>query len=121
MVTVAEMADGIADMMEARLGVGGRGLEAKLKRAGRRLPRSVRRDARMITEALPMEHSAKLQKRIDLARLEVAERRVMAHLRTIDPKERRIDAALGMLGSIAFSLIVVFGLLVGVLVWRGFL
>ncbi|SMX32049.1 hypothetical protein [Actibacterium lipolyticum] len=120
-VTVKQLADEISELMEERLGVGGHDLAAKIKRAGRLLPRHVRRDAEAVAQAVPMAKNPKLMKQIDLPRLEAAERRVVSHLKTVDRAERRKDAVLGLLGSISFSLIAVFALLVTVLVWQGFL
>ncbi len=116
--TVREMADNIAGLMEKRLRIGGHGLPAKLKRAGRLLPRRRRRDAQAVADALPMAESARLAKRIDLARLQAAERRVTAYLKGVDPRQRRIDMALRILGGIALGLLAATALFVGVLVWQ---
>jgi len=118
-VTVAQLAGNIAVLIEERLGVSGAGLPAKLRRAGRLLPRHVRRDAQAVADALPLAENPKLMKQVDLPRLEAAERRVVAYLKTVDPAERRIGMAMGMLGGVAFSLLAVFALFVAVLIWRG--
>ncbi|WP_212525108.1 hypothetical protein [Actibacterium sp. MT2.3-13A] len=118
-VSVEQLAASVEALMEKRMGVGGRGLPAKLRRAGRRLPRHVRRDAGMIAEALHLARSPKLARQIDLARLEVAERRVAAYLRGYDRADRRKGAVLGLLGSLSFNLLAVGALVVAVLVWRG--
>ena len=117
--SVQEMAQRVSTQIEARLGVGGRDLPHKLRRAGRALPAHVRKDARHIAEALPLAENPKLMRQIDLPRLEAAERRVLAHLRTIDRADRRKGAFLGVLGGLSFNLIAVFALLIAVLVWRG--
>ena len=49
-----------------------------------------------------------------------AAERLITHLRAIDPKERRRTALLRGLAAVAFNLLVVAGLLIAVLVWRGF-
>lgn len=112
------MADNIARLMEERLGVGGRGLPAKLRRAGRLLPRGRKRDAQAVADALPMADSPRLAKRIDHAQLEAAARRVAAYLEGIDPRKRRIDMALRILGGIAMGLLAATALFVGALVWK---
>ncbi|MHC0054556.1 hypothetical protein [Actibacterium sp. D379-3] len=119
-VTVQELADGIAGLMERRLHVGGHGLPAKVRRAGRLLPGHVRRDAQAIADALALADNPRLMRQIDLPRLEAAERRVTAWLKTVDPNKRRIDTGLSILGGIAFSVIAVFAAVVAVLVWRGY-
>ena len=41
-LTIQQMADRVAQLLKERLGLGGKGLAAKMKRAGRLLPRKVR-------------------------------------------------------------------------------
>lgn len=118
-VSVEHLATSLEALMEKKMGVGGRGLPAKLRRAGRRLPKQVRRDAQMIAEALPLAQSPKLAKQIDLPRLEVAERRVAAFLRAYDRADRRKGAVLGVLGSLSFNLLALGGIVIALLVWRG--
>lgn len=118
-VSVEQLAASLEALMEKQMGVGGKGLPAKLRRAGRRLPKHVRRDVEMIAEALPIAQSPKLAKQIDLARLEVAERRVAAFLRGYDLADRRKGALLGLLGSLAFNLLALGVLVIAFLLWRG--
>ncbi len=117
--SVQAMAKGIMTQLDERLGVGGKDLNAKLRRAGRLLPRHVRKDAHLIADALPLVENPKLMRQVDLPRLEAAERRIMAHLKTIDRADRRWGAFLGIMGGVSFSLIALFTLLVVMLVWRG--
>lgn len=119
-VTVEQLAQNIANEMEARMGIGGRGLAAKLHRGGRLMPRSVRTDATKIAEALPLVRHPKLIRQVDVARLEAAERRVLAWLKTVDPRKRRVDMALGMAGGVALSVLATGALVVAVIVWRGY-
>lgn len=118
-VTVHDLAANVAAMLEKHLGVGGDGLEAKLKRAGRRLPAHVRRDGKLIVDALPLADSPKLARRINLPRLEAAERRMVAYLKNINRADRRKGAVLGLLGGLSFNLLALFALIVALLVWRG--
>lgn len=118
-VSVEEIAASVEALLEKQMGVGGHGLRAKVKRAGRRLPRSVRRDAMLIAEAQPLAGHPKLSKQVDLPRMEAAERRIAAYLRGYDLADKRKGAVLGLLGSLSFNLLAVGALLVVVLVWRG--
>ncbi len=119
-VTVEQLAQNIANEMETRMGIGGRGLAAKLHRGGRLMPRSVRADAKRIAEALPLVRHPKLIRQVDVARLEAAERRVLAWLKTVDPRERRLDMVLGMAGGVALSILTTGALVIAVLIWRGY-
>jgi hypothetical protein len=114
-------ADHLAQMIEERLDVRGQGLEAKLRRAGRLLPRHVRSDAALVLRAMEQAGHPKLARQIDEKTLKRACRRVEAYLGNIDPWARRWSIVLGWLAGNAFSLLVIAGLLITVLAWRGFL
>ncbi|WP_095590537.1 hypothetical protein [Actibacterium ureilyticum] len=116
---VQQLSDRVAAEIESRLGVGGRDLAQKLRRAGRLLPGHVRKDIRRILDAKSMADNPRLARQIDMPRIEAAERRVLAYLKTIDRADRRKGAVLGLLGGLSFNLIAAFALLIAVLVWRG--
>ncbi|MBQ4825029.1 MULTISPECIES: hypothetical protein [unclassified Leisingera] len=94
-------------------------LAAALKRARRRLPRRVYKQGMKLADALPMLEHPKLRPTVDEKPLRGAAREVKAHLQKIDLADRRKGFWLGVLGSAAFSLLVVLILLVVVLRWRG--
>ncbi|WP_300519362.1 hypothetical protein [Aliiroseovarius sp.] len=106
-------------LMEERLGLGGEGFAAKLARAGRRLPRRIRRDGALIVDALSLQAHPKLSRQLDAARLDRSLTHVERHLRGIDPWDRRKGIVLNWLAGIAFSLLVVAALFVAALRWRG--
>ena len=114
---------GLASDLETRLGQKfglRRGtLEKRVRKAGRRLPKRVHRDAALIGKALELETHPKLRRRIDRQAVGAAHLRIAEHLDTIDPKERRKDAWLSLLGSLAFNVLAVAALAVVVLKWRG--
>jgi len=114
-------AERIARLIEEKLGVGGVGLEAKLRRAGRDLPRWVRREAAALAEAAAFSASPRLAKRIDPARIERAFAACEAWLSAVDPAERRKDRWLGFLAVNAVNLTVLAAALVAVLIWTGHL
>jgi predicted tellurium resistance membrane protein TerC len=58
---------------------------------------------------------------IDDAKAVKARDLLVAHLKSIDPKERRKTRVLGILGVISFNLIIVFVALMAYLLWRGYL
>ena len=112
-------AEALAQLMEDRLGLRGDGFAAKLKRAGRRLPCRIRRDGAVIVEALDLQAHPKLSRQVDEARLTRALTHLDRYLRSIDPWERRKGVMLNWLAGLAFSLLVVAGLLIAALRWRG--
>jgi hypothetical protein len=107
-------------LIDARLRVRGRTLEQQLKRAGRLLPAAMQREGRYLVQAETFMDHPKLGRMIDAAKVETAHRRLVAHLKSIDPAERRKTRLLGIAGVISFNLIVVSGALIGWLVWRGY-
>jgi hypothetical protein len=112
-------AEALAQLMEDRMGLRGDGFAAKLKRAGRRLPRRIRRDGAVIVEAMALQAHPKLSRQVDEARLDRALTHLDRYLRGIDPWERRKGALLNWLAGIAFSLLVVAALVIAVMRWRG--
>lgn len=118
-VTIQQMADRVAGLMEQKLGVGGKGLAVKLRRAGRRLPKNVRVAAEVLVQASEMAQSARLMHRIDDGLVAEAYDICVKHLGGAHGPDRRRGVAAGIGASIAFSLLVVAGLVLAVLVWRG--
>ena len=109
----------IAALMEERLGIGGDGFEAKFARAGRRLPRKLRREGAALVEAQALAAHPKLARRVDLRRLRKAARLFERYLERIDAKERRVTRWVNWLAGTALSILIVFALAVAVLAWRG--
>lgn len=118
-ITIQQMADRIAGLMEERLGVPGRGLAAKLQRQPRALPRAVRAEAQVLARAAEQAPNPKLLMQIDEDRVARAFDACLRHLQRIDRRARRWRLALGIASSIAFSLFVVGLLVFAVLLWRG--
>ena len=112
-VTVEERADRIARLIEERLRVRGRGLETKLRRAGRLIPKWVRQEAQTLVQAQHFSANPKLMKLIDPGQIDQAYTRCETWLKSVDPWERRKDRILGFLALNAFNLgVVSVGLLV---------
>ncbi|KPP92512.1 MAG: hypothetical protein HLUCCA08_16475 [Rhodobacteraceae bacterium HLUCCA08] len=115
------MIDEVRRLLDERLRVRGRSLSRQLRRAGRMLPRRLRRDARALVEAQSLTGHPTLGLMLDRTRLGAAHRRLVEHLEAIDPVEARKTRVIRLAATIALNLLIVAGLLVAVLVWRGFL
>ena len=120
-VTIQQMADRVAELMELRLRARGSGLAEKLARGGRALPRRVRAAAGTLAEAAQMAQNPKLLVQIDEAQVAAAYDICLHYLGPLGRGARRKGAALDALATMAFSLVVVAALVIGVLVWRGYL
>lgn len=119
-VTIQQMADRVAGLMEERLGVRGKGLGEKLRKGGRRLPRKVRADAQALADFATQAQNPKLLTQIDFEKVSAAYDACVRHLGAIAPGGRRAAMIRGIAGSVAFSLLVVGGLVIAFLVWRGY-
>jgi hypothetical protein len=118
--TLEQMVDEVREGLQSALQVRGKSLEVQVRRAGRRLPRSIRSDAAYLAQSVGLAQNPKLAKMIDMSRVQRAHAAVLAHLETIDLASERKTAALNMIASIAFALLVTGVLVLFVLVQRGF-
>jgi hypothetical protein len=114
------MVEDVRQALEASLRVRGMNLAVQIRKAGRRLPRRVRRDARFLADASVLAQNPKLARMVDMGQAARAHRNVLAYLETVDLSAARTTMALGIAASIAFALIVTAVLVVFVLVQRGF-
>ena len=95
-------------------------MEAKLRVAGRRLPRKVRDAGAALAAAVTMIQNPKLMHQVDDATVAVAYDICVRHLTTVNPSAARKGLLLDMAARIAFAMLVVAVLFVGFLYWRGF-
>lgn len=104
--------DEIDTLLAERLRVRGLTLADKVRKAGRSLPRAISREAAYLAEAQQFAQAPKLARRIDESRVEAAHQAVVQYLRTVDPKEQRKDRILGILGIVAFNILLFGGLMI---------
>jgi len=114
-------AEEVFSLMGERLSVGGRDLAARTRKAGRRLPRRIRREAQYLAEAAKLAQNPKLARMVDPGRVAHAHATCLRHLQSIDGAERRRAYTLGVLGSIGFAVFFVGAAFIAVLVWREYL
>lgn len=99
-------------LLSERLRVRGRDLGQQLDRAGRLLPRAVRREARYLADSARIAPNPKLAKMIDAARADRAFEAVKAHLEGIDPKARARARLLNWLAVLGFNVLLIAGLVI---------
>jgi hypothetical protein len=119
-VTIQQMADRVAQLLEERLGLGGKGLAAKMKRAGRMLPRKVREAGKQLAVSAQKAQNPKLLGQIDMGDVTEAYDVCLKHLIAIDPVDRKRGYLAGMIGSVAFGVLVLFIAIAVFLSWRGY-
>ncbi len=114
-------AEMLKDQLRAKYGLRGKTLEARLKNAGRLLPKSLHREGQIIVSAQQLTQHPKLAASIDYTRVNKAVESIANHLSGINPKDRRKGKLLSWLGGQAFNLIVIGCALITLLMWRGFI
>ena len=119
-MTLDHIVTDVREGLATRLRVRGKTLAVQLHKAGRRLPRHVRRDLSYLVEAQKLSTHPKLAARVDVRRATLARRNILAHLETVDLAAERWTMVLGVVASIAFAILVTGIILLIVLVQRGF-
>lgn len=111
----------LAKLMEERLDLRGANFAAKVRRAGRLLPRHVREAAGVLVRATPLMDHPRLSRQVNPSELEAAAGIVEKYLLDVNPWDRRRGIAVSWLSGLAFSLLALVVAVVLVLVWRGYL
>lgn len=114
-------AERLAKLIEEHLDVRGKGLEAKLGRGGRKLPRAVREAGEQLLLAQRMASNPKLARQVDYPRIEAACDVAERMLSRIDPWDRRKTAIVNWLAGNAFNILVVLALVLVLVTRRGLL
>jgi len=120
-VSIRQMADRVAGLLETRLRVRGNGLAEKLRRSGRRLPRAVRKAAAALAQAADQAENPRLMMQLDLEKLAADYDLCVRHLGGLGARDRRIGMLLDFAARLALIVLVVGGLVLAVLYLRGFL
>lgn len=118
-MAIQQMSDRLAALMEERLRIRGAGLEAKLTKGGRMLPRHVRAAAGRLAEAATMAQNPKLYLTVDQQKVASDYDLCLRHLSGLNLWDRRKAMVLNWLASTVFTLAVVGALVFAVLRWRG--
>jgi len=111
----------IEDLLSEKLGARGPDLRTRLRRAGRRLPRNVRRAGAFLAETEARTSHPRHVHEIDDAGVARAYETMVAHLNALDPKARRRDRLMSALTSVALNALLMAGALAAWAWWRGLL
>ena len=109
------------ELLRAKLGVKDKTLTASVRKAKRRLPRRVYKQALLLSKAEPMADHPKLRLVLDTPKLARASQEVQDYLTAIDLADRRWGRFVGMLGGLAFNLLALIVLILIFLWWQGFI
>lgn len=107
-------------LMREKLGVRASDMARAVAKAKRRLPGKIYSQALLLADAEALSAHPKLCLTLDAPALGVAAGDVQQYLKSIDLADRRKGWILGMLGGLAFNMILFVAILVLVLYWRGY-
>jgi len=107
-------------LLGEKLGVTGRSLEVRVRRAGRGLPRTVRLAAQDLVQAEQMSQEPKMLRYLDDTQVEAAYAACLEHLEAIDERALRSQARFALAATLTVQVFVVAAALLAVLRWRGF-
>lgn len=110
-VTIQQMADRIAGMMEQKLRIGGKDLPTKLRKGKRLLPRKVRQAAQDLADAAERAKNPKLLVQIDMGKVASDYDLCSQHLASVSAR----GGAKALLIHIGTTL--AFGLLIAAAIW----
>jgi hypothetical protein len=120
-ISIQQMAERISALLTERLQIKGQDLAEKLRRGGGRLPRKVRQAAQELATASEHSYNPKLLLQINEEKVAANYDICVRYLTALNKGYRIRGMLLGLSTSILFSLVAVIGLVLAVLVWRGFL
>jgi hypothetical protein len=118
---VSQLALQIYDLMGDKLRVKGANLRTRVRKAGRLLPKTVRRAAGELIEAQDMAENPNLATRLDPDAVTKAHRTCLRYLKEIDPKAAKSRARYNFAALISAQFLLIVGLAIALLQWRGLL
>ncbi|MDO6588268.1 hypothetical protein Q4543_22495 [Salipiger sp. 1_MG-2023] len=113
---VARLEQVFEDKLRLRRG----GFEQRARQARRMLPRGLRADLARVIEAWRMVGHPKQARVLDGPEVLRSAERIETHLKRLDLADRRKGRLLALLASLMFDALLVIAVVLGLLVWRGF-
>ncbi|MEP3347830.1 MAG: hypothetical protein ABJN34_02360 [Litoreibacter sp.] len=118
-VVVEQLIERVSALLREKLGIRGVSLEARVRRAGRSLPRHVRHAAKELVNAESMSHDPLMLRRLDGMRISAAYDICVKHLDGIDEKANKSKAVFGFAATFIVQIFVIAGIAIAVMKWRG--
>lgn len=116
---ISSLIEQVRAALREKEGIGGRDLDAALRKGRGKLPRRILKQGQLLARAAPMAAHPKLALTLDHEGLRKAGTEILTYLDGIDLADRRKGWWLGMLGGMAFNILVLIAILIAVLMWRG--
>lgn len=106
-------------LLADKLGAKGPTLSSQVRRAQRRLPRRLRRDAQALLRAETMARHPRFARMVDPREVARSHARLSRHLGAIDTKAIRRDRAKNAAAGLGLIVLAILALVVWLLWWRG--
>ncbi|MFK7745720.1 MAG: hypothetical protein AB8B47_11745 [Roseobacter sp.] len=116
---ITQKIETVRNLLEKHMGIKSDHLARGVHKAGRRLPRGVRKQAAILVEAETFAAHPKLMRQIDYPAVDRAYQDVSDHLRGLDLADARWGRFLNIAALIALNVLIVIVLVVLLLRWRG--
>ncbi len=120
-LSLTEQITNIQDLMANRLGYRGVNLQQQVAKAGRDLPRALRRDAAFFVQAEAVAYHPRLNQLVDRSKANVSYGMLMKYLQGTPRRSRFKQDIMRALGSVSLAMIVVFVVVIWSMVDRGIL
>ncbi len=112
--TIKERSKRVKSALDGAFGVRAKTLDKALRKTGRRMPKRLHAQARLIVDAQGLGGNPKLMRRIDGAAIARAEEDVVSWLDTVDRADRRRGFWIWAGSMVGFNLLIV---VAGVVTW----
>jgi len=109
----------LEQMLRDKLGLRGKTLAGRLKKAGRRLPKRQQKAAQVITGVQAVIDNPRLARLQDQQAVDAAFSEMSTYLKPLNRKDQRKGFALGLAGDMVIRLILLVVAVLAVLRWQG--
>ena len=118
---IDQLAERIFTLLGERLGVRGKTLETRFRKAGRLVPKRAREPIRALVDAQNLAQNPNMAMRIDPEHVSNAYDQALRELTQINPAAERSQKRFNFASLILLQLLLVAGIFAAILRWRGFL
>lgn len=114
-----QIVDDLRLKIEAKMRIRSADLDQQLRKAGRSLPRNIRKDAQAVAQAHLFLRSPRMSRRVDVDQAIAAQGRVMTYLDTLNPRDAMQSRWVYWGGGLVLNLILLAILVGAFLYWQG--
>ncbi|MGR3616814.1 MAG: hypothetical protein ACU0BB_12315 [Paracoccaceae bacterium] len=117
-VEYSALIERVRNALREQEGISGKDLATALHKGRRRLPKRVLRQGQVLLQGEALARHPKLAMTMDLPAMRKSADEICTYLKTIDRADRRKGFWLGLLGGMAFNILMLIVLFLALLYWR---